>query len=128
MNQESTQQQTSEVQKSTSNEKTITPFANIYESEDSILLELDMPGVSNDKLEINFDKDQLIIRGEATYPEYEGYKAIHREFQVKTYLRKFVVNKPIEIDKTQAMLHQGRLKITLFKQVPVVKKIQVVAK
>jgi HSP20 family molecular chaperone IbpA len=45
-----------------------------------------------------------------------------------TYLRKFVVNKPIDLDKTEAILSQGRLKIRLFKQNPVAKKIQVTTK
>ncbi len=116
----------SEVQKPT--ERYITPMANIFESEDSILLELDMPGVNNEQLEINFEKDVLVIKGKTSIPEYADFKTVHKEFQLGTYLRKFVVNKPIDLDKTEAILSQGRLKIRLFKQNPVAKKIQVTTK
>jgi HSP20 family molecular chaperone IbpA len=121
-----TQNQNAETQKTT--ERFITPLANIFESDDSILLELDMPGVNNEQLEINFEEDVLVIKGRTSLPEYADYKTVHKEFQLGTYLRKFVVNKPIDVDKTEAVLSNGRLKIRLYKQNPVAKKIQVTIK
>jgi HSP20 family molecular chaperone IbpA len=121
-----TQNQNTETQKTT--ERFITPLANIFESDDSILLELDMPGVNNEQLEINFEEDVLVIKGRTSLPEYADYKTVHKEFQLGTYLRKFVVNKPIDVDKTEAVLSNGRLKIRLYKQNPVAKKIQVTIK
>jgi HSP20 family molecular chaperone IbpA len=121
-----TQNQNAETQKTT--ERFITPLANIFESDDSILLELDMPGVNNEQLEINFEEDVLVIKGRTSLPEYADYKTVHKEFQLGTYLRKFVVNKPIDLDKTEAVLSNGRLKIRLYKQNPVAKKIQVTIK
>ena len=39
------------------------PAVDIYESENSLTLVADMPGVPIDKLDIDLDSDQLTIRG-----------------------------------------------------------------
>ncbi|MCB1176582.1 MAG: Hsp20/alpha crystallin family protein [Leptospiraceae bacterium] len=105
-------------------ERIITPHSNIYESKDSILIALDIPGVEEKDLEINFEKDQLLIKGTTSFPENDS-STVYKEFSLGTYIKKYTIQKPVDIENTEATLKNGRLTIKINKIVPQVKKIQV---
>ena len=59
-------------------EKFITPPTSVSETTDGYLLELEMPGVSKDGLEISIENNELSILGRRSNPAIDG-TPVHRE-------------------------------------------------
>jgi HSP20 family molecular chaperone IbpA len=108
-----------------SNVRLITPFVNQYQSGDATILVIDMPGVNESNIDISFDKDILTIKGESKPETFSKVTPLHTEFELGTYIRKFTISKPIDIDKAKAVLKNGRLTLTLPWIAPNYKKIEV---
>lgn len=84
---------------------TYAPPVDIYENKDEILIFADVPGVTQDDLAIQFDKDQLTIEARRTATT-GGEPAFD-------YKRTFVVPRGIDAEKIAANLQSGVLKLTL---------------
>ena len=105
--------------------ETFSPPVNIYEQASETILVVDLPGVDEKGVDISFEKDTLIIKGDPTYAVPEGYKIVHKEFLLGQYVRKFTVNKPIDIEKVTAVIKNGRVTLKLPYTIPNSKKIEV---
>lgn len=82
---------------------TFAPPVDIYENKDEILIYADIPGVTQEDLAVNFDKDQLTI---------EARRAAGSE-RAFDYKRTFVVPRGIDAERIGANLQNGVLKLTL---------------
>jgi HSP20 family molecular chaperone IbpA len=82
-----------------------TPHVDIYENNDEILVFAELPGVSADKLRIEFHDQQLTIEGEQT--AFDREKALGMEFLPTHYRRVFQVQQRVDVDKIAAQLEQG---------------------
>jgi HSP20 family protein len=111
--------------KKESRTSTLTPLVNILEGNDSTLLILEMPGVEESTVDISIEKDVLQIKGKPTLVIPTGYKQLHLEFLQGEYLRKFTINRPIDFDRIEAKIKNGRLTISLPKVQPNLKKIEI---
>jgi HSP20 family molecular chaperone IbpA len=109
----------------TKERETFSPPVNIYEQASETILVVDLPGVDEKGVDISFEKDTLIIKGDPTYAVPEGYKIVHKEFLLGQYVRKFTVNKPIDIEKVSAVIKNGRVTLKLPYTIPNSKKIEV---
>ncbi|WP_321370802.1 Hsp20/alpha crystallin family protein [uncultured Desulfuromusa sp.] len=89
----------------------LTPAVDIFESEDSLTLMADMPGIDKEGLEINLEKGVLTINGEMKM-ESRG-KAIVREFTPANYYRQFKLSEHIDAEKTSAELNNGVLTLQI---------------
>ena len=65
-------------------EKFITPPASIRETADAYTLELEMPGVNKEGLEISIEKNELSIVGRRPAPAIQG-TLLHRESRLDNY-------------------------------------------
>jgi len=90
----------------------ITPPASIRETADAYTLELEMPGVNKEGLEISIDKNELSIVGRRSAPVIEG-ALLHRESRPHNYRRVFEIDPSIESGKIAAKMHQGVVTLTL---------------
>ena len=93
-------------------EKFITPPASILETTDAYTLELEMPGVNKDGLEISIEKNELSIVGRRSTPTIQG-TLVHRESRAHDYRRSFEIDPSIEAGKIAAKMHQGIVTLTL---------------
>jgi HSP20 family protein len=109
----------------TKEKESFSPPVNIYEQPSETILVVDLPGVDEKGVDISFEKDTLIIKGDPTYTVPEGYKIVHKEFLLGQYVRKFTVNKPIDIEKVSAVIKNGRVTLKLPYTIPNSKKIEV---
>ncbi len=105
--------------------ETYTPNVNIYEGITETILVVDLPGVDEKGVDISFEKDILTIKGEPSFFLPEGYKVVHKEYQIGQYVRKFTINKPINIDGVSAKIKNGRVTLNLPYTNPTTKKIEV---
>jgi len=89
----------------------VTPLVDIYENDDEILLHADMPGVEKDKITVNVDNGTLTITGVREI-ETKGV-ATWEEFGNVEYKRSFSVPQTIDINKVDAELKDGVLRLHL---------------
>jgi len=92
---------------------TFVPRADIYETEENVLLTVDMPGASEETIDVTLEKDTLTIRANSTHDGPEGYTLAFAEFEAGDYERNFRLTDRIDRDNIQAVYTDGVLKLTL---------------
>ena len=90
----------------------ITPPASVSEIADAYTLELEMPGVSKDGLDISVETNELSIIGRRSNPQIEG-TIVHRESRQQNYRRTFEIDPSIDTGKISARINQGVVTLTL---------------
>ena len=90
----------------------ITPPSSVTEIADGYMLEIEMPGVKKDGLDISFENNELTITGRRSLPAVEG-TLIHRESRPENFRRMFEIDPSIDADKISAKIDQGLVTLTL---------------
>ena len=90
----------------------VTPTASVTEIGDGYTLEIDMPGVQRDGLEISVEDNELTIIGRRSLPTEEG-TLIHRESRPENFRRVFEIDPSIDANKINAKIDQGLVTLTL---------------
>jgi HSP20 family protein len=90
----------------------IAPVTSIIEDGDGYMLQVEMPGVNKDGLEISVENNELTIIGRRSLPAVEG-TLIHRESRRENYRRAFELDPSIDADKISATIDQGVMTLTL---------------
>jgi len=93
-------------------EQFITPAASVTEISDGYTLEIEMPGVQKDGLEISVENNELAIIGRRLLPTVEG-TLIHRESRPENFCRVFEIDPSIDANKISAKIDQGLVTLTL---------------
>jgi HSP20 family protein len=88
------------------------PPANICEEKEAYLLELEMPGVSKDGIEVTVEANELTIVGRRADQEIQG-EVVYRESRRGDYRRTFELDPSIDTTKIEAKMEQGVLRLTL---------------
>lgn len=93
-------------------EQFIAPAASVIEAGDGYTLELEMPGVTKDGLDISVENNELTIVGRRSLPKIEG-TLIHHESRPGNFQRTFELDPSIDGDKISAKIEQGLVTLTL---------------
>lgn len=108
--------------------KAYVPRADIYETNDDIFVLADMPGVDEKSVDITLEKNVLTINGYVEPDEPENYSLAYAEYDVGDYQRSFTLSNEIDLEKIEATVKNGVLKLRLPKIGPAkAKKITVKA-
>lgn len=94
----------------------IVPPADVFEQTEGITLQLDMPGVDKDRLNLQANRDTLLIEGTARLDMPEGMTALYADVRSTIYRRSFVLSDELESDKTEASLKDGVLTVRIPKR------------
>jgi HSP20 family molecular chaperone IbpA len=92
------------------------PPVDIWEDANQITLELDMPGVSSDRLSVRADRDTLVVEGDAQIDVPEGAEALYADVRQTWYQRRFALSRDLDPDKIEARLHDGVLTLQIPKR------------
>jgi len=92
------------------------PPADIFEDAEGITLQLDMPGVSKDRLEIQAEKSNLVIEGSAQIDMPQGMEALYAEVRSTLFRRSFTLSSELEAEKIDASLKDGVLTLRVPKR------------
>jgi len=92
---------------------TFVPRADIYETEENVVITLDMPGVHEDTVDITLEKNILTINGNSTHGTPEGHALMFAEFEAGDYERSFQLTDRIDREGIEAVYKDGVLKLTL---------------
>lgn len=96
----------------TQNKPVFVPAVDIYETDDFLVLLADMPGVSNEGVEIHLEDSELTIRGKVD-EEPNTWNPIYTEYRSGDYYRSFTLSNVIDQDKIEATMKHGVLKVVL---------------
>ena len=93
-----------------------TPPVDILETENELLLKMDVPDVAQKDVEIRLENDTLTIKGERKFEQADG-KGYHRiERSYGTFARSFTLPNTVDMEKVRAEFRNGVLTITLPKK------------
>jgi len=95
-------------------EQFVVPSASLMESGDGYTLEVEMPGVNKDGLEICVENNELTIIGRRSLPQIEG-TLFHHESRPENFRRTFELDPSIDAGKISARIEQGVVTLTLSK-------------
>lgn len=108
--------------------KLFTPRADIYETQEQLLILADMPGVKQESIDITLEQNILTIYGRVERPTFDGYTLTYSEYGVGDFRRVFALSNEIDRDGIQAAIKNGVLKLILPKSKKAMpKKIQIQA-
>ena len=106
--------------------KAYLPRADIYETNDQLVIVADMPGVDEKSLDITLEKNVLSIKGFVDFPSPDNYGLAYAEYEVGDFERNFTLSNDFDRDNISADLKNGVLHIYLPKAGPAkTKKISV---
>lgn len=91
----------------------MTPPVDVVEDASAITLLADLPGVSKDKLSVQFETDSLTIEGEVSLETPEGMESSHAEVRLPRYRRVFSLSKELDTENTSAEFRNGVLKLRI---------------
>jgi HSP20 family protein len=93
-------------------EQFLAPAASLVENDDGYTLQVEMPGVNKQGLEISFENNELTLTGRRSLPAIDGTE-IHRESRRENFRRTFELDPSIDADKISAKIDQGIVTLTL---------------
>jgi HSP20 family protein len=93
-------------------EQFVAPVATVLENGDGYTLQVEMPGVSKDGLEMWVENNELTIVGRRSMPTISG-TLIHRESRRENFRRAFELDPSIDAEKISAKIEQGVVTLTL---------------
>jgi HSP20 family molecular chaperone IbpA len=108
--------------------KAYVPRADIFETNEAVVVVADMPGVDQDSLDITVEKNVLSINGFVEPDHPDNYSLVYAEYEEGDYQRRFTLSNEVDQDNIQATVKNGVLRLYLPKIGPAqAKKISVKA-
>ncbi len=92
------------------------PPADVFEDANGITLQLDMPGVSKERLSVQTDRNTLTVEGDVQIAMQGGMEALYAEVHSTHYRRSFTLSGELEPEKTEAELKDGVLTLHIPKR------------
>jgi len=93
-------------------EQFVAPVSSVIEDGDGYMLQVEMPGVNKEGLEISVENNELTILGRRSLPTIDG-ALIHRESRPENFRRTFELDPSIDTGKISAKIEQGVVTLTL---------------
>ena len=91
------------------------PNADIYETDESLTVVLEMPGVEKKNVSVNLEGDALRVEGRIDFSKYDGLEPVYSEYNIGHYARAFSLSDKIDQSGISAALDDGVLTLTLRK-------------
>jgi HSP20 family protein len=118
------EQEKLKTESSAASARQFTPAVDLYEKNDSFFLIADLPGVKEENIKITVEKNILTIQGRMEKETDEGYRPVHTEYGSGDFIRSFTLSE-IDTDSIEARFKNGVLRLTMKREKPVVKTINV---
>ena len=93
------------------------PAVDIFEDAQQITVQAEMPGVSKDTLNVQADRNELLIEGDMQIDMPMGMAALYADLQTTKYRRTFVLSGELETERIEATLRDGLLTVRIPKLV-----------
>ncbi len=87
----------------------------VSQTDETIVVSIDLPGVRGSDLELTLDGDVLTIKGSRPVTTPDGYRVQMDERGAQTFTRKLTTPTPVDPERVEAGLADGVLTVTLHK-------------
>jgi len=91
------------------------PAVNLFDTGGSLVLEADVPGLSEKEIYLSVQDDVLTLKGERKSDAPAGYAAHRRERAPIQFARSFALPCRVDLEKTSAAVKDGVLTVTMAK-------------
>lgn len=93
------------------------PSVDIYESENEIVLEAELPGMQREDFEVSIENNVITLKGERSFEKNDQGDNYHRvERAYGAFTRSFSLPRSVSADGTSADFKNGILKVSLPKK------------
>ncbi|GJQ48538.1 hypothetical protein KsCSTR_24870 [Candidatus Kuenenia stuttgartiensis] len=89
------------------------PMTDIVETDKSLVVTMDVPGVKKENVNVVLENNVLEVDAKIDFTPYEHLNPVYTEYNVGHYTRKFTVSNIIDTGKIDAKLADGVLTLTL---------------
>jgi len=93
--------------------ETFIPAADIWETEDRVVIRMDMPGVTKNNVDVRVDRNTLTVQGTVD-GEPDG-RLVYGEQRIGNFRRQFNLSEDLDRDNVTAEMKAGVLTITIGK-------------
>lgn len=92
------------------------PATDIFEDQDGITLQMDVPGASKDRLALQVSRDRLDVEADVRIDVPQDIEALYADVRATRYQRTFVLSGELDADKVEATLKDGVLTLRIAKR------------
>ena len=97
----------------TRSRRSFVPRADIYETENEIIVLTDIPGANEETVDITLEKNILSITAYVDAAIPSGFDIAYAEYEEGDYQRSFRLSDEIDRDKIEAVVNEGVLRLRL---------------
>ena len=97
-------------------EAVLIPAVDIFEDAHQITVQAEMPGVSKEGLNVQADRNSLLIEGNVAIDLPTGMSAVHADLRSTKYRRSFTLSGELETAQIAASLKDGLLTVRIPKR------------
>jgi len=90
-----------------------TPLIDIHEGPEGLILEADLPGATEDGINIQLEDNVLSLHARVAPPVPEAARLLHEDYRVGDFYRSFILSDEVERSKITAELSNGVLRLIL---------------
>jgi HSP20 family protein len=91
------------------------PNTDIFETDDALVVVMEIPGVAKNDIAIDLENDNLRIEARIDHSHYDGLEPLYAEYNVGHFARAFSLSSKIDREQISAELAEGVLTLTLKK-------------
>jgi HSP20 family molecular chaperone IbpA len=88
-----------------------TPATDIYETEQGLVLLIDLPGVVPEAVDVTLEQGVLTVRAHTEDRPPPGYSLVHQEYQSGDFERAFTLSEEVDAGRIEAQLNDGVLRL-----------------
>ena len=89
------------------------PYTDIHETDEALIVTMEMPGVEKDALDVQLEKNVLSVEGRVDFGEYEDLEPVYTEYNVGHFQRSFRISSEIDQSRIAATIEDGVLTLNL---------------
>ncbi len=97
-------------------ELVLRPATDIFEDDDGITLQMDVPGASKERLTLQVNRDRLDVEAEVRIDIPQDMEPVYADVRATRYQRSFALSGELESDKVDASLKDGVLTLRIPKR------------
>ena len=103
---------------STSRVDVYVPQVDLRETKDGVVMTVDLPGVSENDVELVVENRHLTLKARVSPPVMEGYTLVGAEYGTGNFERSFKLSDEIDPSQIEASMADGVLTLRLAKSTP----------
>lgn len=100
------------------------PLVDVYETEEQVVLQFELPGVDSGDVDVRVDGDTLRVETRGKGDQRAG-EVVLREFTPANFYREFVLSKDLDRDSIAASWKNGVLTLTVAKEAAKTHKVAI---